>query len=428
MKTNLIYACITSLACAGCVSSVTTVKYHESKPNHGIVYALPETRLKVTVTYTVRKEVTVSNGIPVSTSRNILIAKPVTLDPVLAPDPLNRFVLTGDKLTKDCRLDSSFTFAVDDNQLLTSVSAEATDQTAAAIGSFVSAGISIAKLVAAAGENANLPPVLAAISARLAEINNEVALALVATNKSITNRTDRLKDLVGEQIALQTELTKYLELNTVKTDDQDVIYTEILDLRDFTPGETANVWTRKVQAPASRFGKDTDQDTIPFVAIDAYLTEQQHSNATKAYSLCCKGKNAVLCREVTPVRCTVTVNHGKEFIPVLDTQLPFAQVGPVNALEARYKNFGKRTTTINFSAATTSSLATAAGALNTSAANVDSAVADIRKAQTAADAARKSPEQQQLDELSQKKKLLDAEADLIKSQRALDALKAGPSN
>ena len=154
--------------------------------------------------------------------------------------------------------------------------------------------------------------------------------------------------------------------------------------------------------------------------------------------------NLILYREVNLVRATVTV--APDNIVVFDGPLPFVQAGPINAVEARSKAFGKRTTTIVFSATTgsikeygvtsTSSLQGVAGALDTTSSKVLTGITDIQTAQSTADAAKKAaqaaaaaakktPEQIQTDQLTQQTALLEAQAALIKAQQALDALKAG---
>ena len=427
----------------GCVSSVTTLPYRPSGENHGTVYALPLTRLKASVTYTIRQSVAWQNGSPVETNSFIYISKPVQLETVIVPDPTNRFVLSGDKLTKDSRLDATFKFAVDDNQLLTAVSSDVTDKTPEAIGSFVASGISIAKIAMAAGQATNRPALLAAVEQRLVAIDGEMA-ALVADSSitQSTNRTDKLAALVTEQGALLAVITNYHQLNTVKTDDRDVIYSEILDVSDMKP--KANHWFKTVRAPGNRLGKKINDNDVPAITIDLYLTAAQHTNAVATYPLGVKGANLILYREVNPVRTTVTV--APDNIVVFDGPLPFVQAGPINAVEARSKAFGKRTTTIVFSATTgsikeygvtsTSSLQGVAGALDTTSSKVLTGITDIQTAQSTADAAKKAaqaaaaaakktPEQIQTDQLTQQTALLEAQAALIKAQQALDALKAG---
>jgi len=412
---------------SGCMSSVTTLAYNPNKANHGVVYALPRTRLKVTVNYTIRRETTLQNGIPLNTNQTVLVGKPVVLETLQAPDPNNRFVLSGNGLVNDSRLDASFKFSVDDNQLLTAVTTDITDRSPEIFQSLVASGISMAKLAVAAGERRELPGPLKPVEARLIAINGEAA---TLAGQDDPKKLDKLDALMKEQQAWLAFISKYQDLNGTKTDDHDVPYSEILDLNDFQ--KQGDHWTREIQASGKKLGDHIDNLAVPRTVVDVFLTDEQHDNATQGYSVASKGENDILYRASTPVRTRVTVLPDN--VVVFNDYIPFVQAGPVNKVQARYKAFAKRKTTITFGAATgtlkdygvdsTSSAQAMAGALDTSLGKVQTAVNDIQKAQAAAAAAKKTPEQEQLDQLDTQKKLLDAQAAVINARQTLDKLQS----
>jgi len=134
----------------------------------------------------------------------------------------------------------------------------------------------------------------------------------------------------------------------------------------------------------------------------------------------------------TPVRVRVTV--APKAVVVLDGEISFAQLGPFNQVEAKYKTWAKRTTQITFSPKTgslseygvdaTSSAEAATSALGTSLGKTQAAVEEIRKTQAAADAKKTSPNQLRLNDLEMQRDLLKAEADVIKARQELDQARA----
>jgi hypothetical protein len=386
------------------------------------------TRLKASITYTIQKETKMSNGIPVSTTETVLISKPITLESILSPDEANSFVLSGDGLAKDSRLDMSFKFGVSDNKLLASVTSDITDKTPAIVEGFVGSGISIAKMVAVAGEG--LPEPLKKVSTRLDVINNEIVSLASQTDPK---KLDKIAALVKEQQALLTFATKYNEMNTPKTEEHDVVYTVVLDLGDFKWDGIAKAWTYEIRAPGKKLGDKINNSDVPGATIQVFGTADHHANSIMSYKVPEEGENGILYRAPAFLRTKVTIAPFN--ILVYDDYIPFAQAGPINKVEARYKIFTNRKTTITFSSSTGSvkeygveagsSAEAVTKSLDTSLSKTQTALEEIRKAQAAA---RKSPEETKLADLDIQKKLADGEANLIKSQKELDKLKAGSNS
>ncbi len=422
--------CAVLLAAAvlgGCVSSVTSKAFHPKSPNYGVVYSLPMTRLKVNLTYTIQKETRVSNGIAVSRTETVVLGKPVTLETILAPDEANSFVLSGDGLAKDSRLDLSFKFAVGDNKLLTSVTSDITDKTPEVLEGLVGSGISIAKMVAVAGKE-ELPAPLKRVHTRLDVINEEIAsLAAQADPKKL----EKIDALVKEQQALLTFVMKYQELNAPKTEERDVLYSAVLDLSDFAWNGAA--WTKVVRAPGKKLGANINDPDVPGATIQVIGTADQYANSITPHKVPEGGENGIFYRAPVFLRTKIMISPHN--ILVFDDYVPFAQAGPINKVEARYKVFAKRKTTITFASTTGSvkeygveagsSVEGLAKSLDSSLSKTQTALAEIRKAQAAA---RKSPEEAKLADLEMQKKLADAEANLIRAQQELDKLKAGPGS
>jgi len=437
----------------GCVRSVTSNPYNPRSTNDGVVYSLPKTRLKLTITYTIEKETTLKNGIPVSKEETVKISKPIVVEPILAPDWSNTFVLSGEGLAKDSRLALSFKFAVGENQLLTSVTTDVTDKTPEAIGSLVGAGISIAKMAAVAGEE-KVPPPLQKVQARLRAIDDEFA---TLASQSDPKKLEKLDALVKEQQALVAFAAKYQELNTPKTEQREVTYSRVLDFADLSWDSPGSLWTTAVQAPGKMLGPNINDYDVPRATIEVFATSDQHTNATTPFAVPDKGADGILYRAPVPLHTKITIAPNS--VVVFDDLIAFAQAGAVDKVQARYKVFSNRKTSVTFSTATgslkeygvdtTSSAEAAAKALDTSLTKVQTAVTDIQKAQKDAklaeletqkklvdaqaallkaqqDAAKaQTPEQEKLADLDTKKKVADAEAALIKAQQELDKLKSG---
>jgi len=401
MKPLTTGAIIFSLVVCGCVRTVTTQPYRLNEVNSGMVYSLPKTQLQVTITYTIRSKTKLQNGVPVLNTKSIVISKPVVIQPLLVSDTNNTFVLSGEKLVKDARLDASFKFQVNDNQLLAGVTSEALDKSPEILQGLVSSGISIAKMIAVAGE---MPPTpLKEIGERISQINVELA-----------------------------SLAKSADPNTDQTEEKDIAYTRILDLADF---KRPDKWlVTEISAEAAKLG-DFGQAEVPSTRIELFVSEEQLKNANnKFFSETSRTlEPSVIYRVPTPVRVRVIVSPKN--VEVFDGEIPFAQLGPFNKVEAKYKLWAKRKTQITFSPATgsikeygveaTSSAEAVAKALDTSLSKVQTTVDDIRKKQEATEAAKKSPEKIKLDELEIQRKLLEAESALFKAQQELSKLKSG---
>lgn len=426
MKPILPCLLLITLVTPGCIRSVTSHQYLPSAANNGLVYSLPRTKLKATITYTVRKETRFVNGIPTVSTETVKISKPINLETIVGPDPFNTYVLSGEGLVKDARLDSSFKFSVADNNLLTSITSDALDKTPEILQGLVGSGISIAKMVAAAG--LEQPSPLKQILARLASIDQEVAALTSSKDPKVVEKLDTL---IKEQTVLLAYATKYRELNTPKFEDRDVVYSETFDLSELE--YHSDRWSKDIKAPGIKFSSVISDNDVPNTRVEIFANELQHQNAITRYSVPADGEQGVLYRSSTPLRTKVTVSPNDDI--VFNDFIPFTQVSPFNRLEARYKAFAKRKTTITFSTATgspkeygveaTSSAEAAAKALDSTLSKVQNVAADIERSNAAAAAAKKSPEQEAIAELEVQKKLIDSEAALIKARQELERIKAG---
>jgi len=447
MRTYVPFLVPVVLALGGCAHSVTTSIYDPCGTNAGVVYSLPKTLLKVSVTYTIEKRTRMVDGLLENPTETPTIRKPIVIEPILTSDPRNSLVLSGEGLTKGVSLDSSFKFQISDSQLLAGVTAETTDKTPEILQGVVTSGISIAKMVAMAGERATTP--MKEVANRLKTINDRIAALAAAEDP---NNLKRLDALLKEQQVWLSFAAKYRELNTTKVEEREVIFSRILDLTDFK--WMTDHWEAKVVSPGARLGDFSDA-AVPAVTVEVFATEQEYNNSKAAFSPTgsaaqhqaaapnagqndkmkrpCTAEKGVIYRASVPLRTKVRL--GGSNTVVFDDYIPFAQVGPFNKVEARYKALAKRTTTIVFSAATggvkeygveaTSSGDAAAKAIDMSLAKMQTALGDIKKAQDAAEATKKTPEQIKLSDLDMQKKLTDAEAALIEAQQKLERLRAG---
>jgi hypothetical protein len=431
-----------SFALCGCVRSVTSSQYRSNVANEGIVYSLPKTRLQVTITYTIRSTTQLKNGVPGLSTKKVLISKPVEIKPLLVPDTDNTFVISGENLVKDSRLDASFNFQVTENQLLAAVSSEARDKSPEIIQGLVGSGIAIAKMAATAGEETK-PALLKAIDARLEKINIELKTLVESADEKKVKKMDQL---LKEQAKLLEMAKSYLKNNAEQMEEKDIVYTQIVDPGSFTSDNKCTCNNKEMSActcieigaPAAMLGV-AGQNEVPNITIELFANKNQIEYATKAKNKFFSSQDSetpidgVLYRVPAPIRVRVTV--APKNVVVFDDEIPFAQLGPINKVDAKYKMMASRKTRIIFSPHTgsikeygveaTSSAEAAAQALDTSLSKLQTAVASIKKNQDAAEAAKKTPEQNALDELNMRKKLLEAESDLIKAQQELDKLKTG---
>ena len=433
MKTLSIAAIILSFVVCGCIQSVTTSPYRKNESNSGVVYSLPKTRLQVTVTYTIRSTTNRENGVPTQNTKEVIIAKPVVIQPLLVSDPNNIFVLSGENLVKDARLDASFKFQVYENQLLAGVTSEAQDKSPEILQGLVSTGISIAKMIAMAGEKK--PALLENIGERLKQINNQlVSLVLPKSQDKRKAELDQIDKLLKEQAKLIDIAKKYIENNSDQIEVKDISHTQILDITNVKDFKRVNeCLVAEVRAQKDLLG--VPESEIPVTKIELLVSEEQVNNANNKFFKDdhIPPENGVIYRVPTLIRVKVTVAPNN--ILVFDDEIPFVQVGPFNKVEAKYKMLADRKTQITFSPTSgsikeygveaTSSAEAVAKALDTSLSKVQTAVTDIKKNQDAIEAAKKTTEQKILDELGMRKKLLEAESDLIKAQQELDKLKSG---
>ncbi len=134
---NLVVALVACLG-LGCTSrTIWTKRFDFNQPGstQGVPYALPQTALKVTVTYTA-----VYQGAKL---QRVDIRKPIVVETALVPDFKNLLVATPDFLTDDPWLETDIGFTLDDHMLLQSVSADIKDRTVATVQKLVSAGLHV---------------------------------------------------------------------------------------------------------------------------------------------------------------------------------------------------------------------------------------------------------------------------------------------
>lgn len=423
----VLFPAIAALALTGCTRSVTTSTLQPGVLNAGVVYSLPKTLLKVSITYTIEKTTKMEDGIIKSSTEEAVIRKPLVVEPVLASDPQNCYVISGQGLTKDVGLDASFKFQINDNLLLAGVAADVTDKTPEILQGVVSSGLSIAKVVAMAGEEATSP--LKEVAGRLASIDTEIA-TLARPNNDDPKRLEKLDTLQKEQQTWLSFVAKYRELNTTRIETRDVAYTRVMDLTEFKWAEDR--WAlASVKAPGKMLGNLADSG-VPGVSVEVFANRTQYDNATGAFLTPEAGEKGVIYRVPTPLRTRITVAPSNTVF--FDDYIPFAQVGSFNKVEASYKALAKRKTTMIFSATTgglkeygvetTSSAEAATKALDTSLSKVQTTMGEIKKTQDAAEAAKKTPEQMKLSELDMQKKLVDAETALLEAQQKLEKAKS----
>jgi len=117
--------------------------------------------------------------------------------------------------TADTALDSSFKFTINDNLLLAGVTADATDKTVEILQGVVSAGLSVAKVAAMAGDGTKPP--MDKVANRLKAINEQIAkLAMESDpNGNEPKKMARLDALLKEQQTWLSVVAQEEEITTV---------------------------------------------------------------------------------------------------------------------------------------------------------------------------------------------------------------------
>jgi hypothetical protein len=153
-RVAMIMLCCLAMGCAttDVKSTLSTGKLEGNTVGTGIIYSLPEAMLQADVTYSLYKKVN-NNGVQVGKAW-ANIEQPVKVSVIRCADAHNMFRLNLDAISDPGRLESKFTVTLNELGNLTGVNAEISDKTIDTVKSYVSAGIALAKIVAAAGKSA----------------------------------------------------------------------------------------------------------------------------------------------------------------------------------------------------------------------------------------------------------------------------------
>ncbi|HYE17381.1 MAG TPA: hypothetical protein VEA69_02995 [Tepidisphaeraceae bacterium] len=407
----------------------------------GIVYSLPKTALKVTITYTKVTEFKVENGVRVSPeTKSVEVAKPVVIEPVLLPDKANTFFLSADDWYNDALLATTVKFKVSDAGILEGIEAEATDKTADVIKDIVSTGISIAKVAAVGANAANLPEPEKSIHARIGAIQTEIQTLAAAGG---VNNAKKIVELMAEVKVLQDYLALRSGLNNGAVRRlEDVTYTRMLELSDFAAPSgqpNSDQYTASVQAAPADIGDRTfAANAIPAVTVTLTMSKTLYENGTKRFvapkthSLFGNESASVdglVYRLPTRVPAKVTVGPDVRF----DGSITMSQLSTFNVSPVVYKPLAKGKTVVAFNSATGtpkefgfetgSSAAGASAAMAGVATDVTGAIQAIEKARAEAAAKEKTPQEKETEALSAQKARDAAELEALKARDALEEYK-----
>jgi hypothetical protein len=416
-------------AASGCAThsiSSDYVKPTAALPTKGVVYALPKTRLKVTVTYTVSTTTIYSNGVKSIAVPAVSIRAPVVVEALLVGDRDNMFVAKGDKLIDAATLDTTFKITLGSEQLLTGVSADTSDKSGEVLKNIVGSAISVAKILAVAGTGTS--QTITKIQQAIDKIDASIAALADSTDGQ---RAAKIKALIEERKALVDFLGSLQEDNKSTTEDKQATYSTIVDVNSMTWDPATLVWTADVQAPPNLVGV-ANASAVPKVTLKIFATGDEHTRAlTKYESLSATDREGILYRIPAYLHVQGEVVGQST---VLDGYLPIMQAGLVGTLEAKSKSFTKRNTSITFDGqtgalkefgvVTESSAAASTKAISESLGSVQTAVADLKKAREDEKNAEKSDAQVETASLKEQTDLINAQFALIEAQQKLDAAKA----
>ena len=121
-------------------------------PSDVVTYALPKTSLQVTVTYTLYKELTYTNGYPTrKTLSRIAVEKPIAIASLTEPDGLHTYRVVANKSLRNIWHDYSFSVTVGSSGILAAFDQDVADQTIPAAMNFIELPFRIAGLASTGG-------------------------------------------------------------------------------------------------------------------------------------------------------------------------------------------------------------------------------------------------------------------------------------
>lgn len=413
MKSVRFFAIIGAALClclSACVHSAFAARY-SGNLDEGLAYYLPKTALKVTVTYTLREETALSQGMESKTS-TVLVAKPVKVVPILVPDPKNAFLVSGENISKDIFLEAGLNFKLDENGILMAIDSDVADKTAETLQSLVSAGIKIASIASIAGSEGAAPPELIDTYERIAQIFKEMGSAFKSTSPDKLAKVESLK----KELEKANEVVNLYKAQNKKTySDMDIEYTTTLDTSDFAYDEKAGLYKREIAVDGLIPGKMAP--AMPAVVVKLLLAKDDYSPPDGASAASMKGKGIVY-RFSRPVMTMVCV--GASGTVVFRDLINYPQFGGLARIPVDSKGGTTRKTSIGFSpktgnlldydVKTGSSSDSYAKALNASLDSVQKAIIDIKYDLKAKD-------------LDWQAKLADAEKALLDSKADLETAK-----
>jgi hypothetical protein len=441
----LAVGCCTALS-IGCASTngLTVTPINRDKP--GVVVSMPKTVLRVTILYQVDHTVELQNGFPVNHAAEVSVVKPITVQTVLVADPTATFQISPYQVADGSFLDSKLGFAFDDGGLLQSVDSEISDKTIQAIQSYVSAGISVAKIVAAAGTG--IPLELQGTISRMRTLYTEFGR---------TTDDKSRKNLKAELDTLQDVVDAYVKKNAITTTTREVTYTLDVDIEQFAwKDQTVSQGsdgTFTIQPDSLIAGVTKNQ--MPLVTLTLHspwceTVRTQRQDAWKALldpttsdkaNKDKKVKGGFPYRLPAPLKMDITSGTTQ----VLSTFVPIAQFGETGMVRVDSKRLGDRKTQLSFggnggikqykidSSSTAdklaASIATSLDSLQKSLNDIrygvqtDALAAQRKLADAQAGVAPKDPTETEIDKLLLEKKLVEAQVALEKAKQDLAELK-----
>jgi hypothetical protein len=393
----------------GCTQSVLTSRFDDSvadRPHAAVVAYLPRTKLKLTIIYTVARNVTrVSGHVTNVTDGTCTIDKPVVATPIIVPDPATRMTISGKEISDSIWLDATSEIKVHDSMLLESVSADTEDKGPAVAKSLISTAASIAKLAIPKGVRPAEPdPVVRNLRARIGKI--DAAIENLANTPDLPlneDNTKKLAVLLEERKVLLETIDARKGTDGISSESEDITHEVEIDLAlgdgKFTnpPGKDYLEHTYK---PAKPLASDVPLEDMPALIIR--LSDPKKVLSANASDPVFKDGSTIQGVPHRPPLLTqmkLAVKSGGTEVEILDGMIPVCQFGKVSIADAQSKLWGTRNTAITFSESTggvssykivsTSSAANAADVANVAAETAQATIQEFRDAQKS-DLARKT--------------------------------------
>lgn len=391
----------------------------------GIPYFLPKKVLELKITYTIRQKTQKKFGyVQQVATPEVIIIKPIEITPIVVADKLQTFYLIG-KDVSESFFESNLVVNLGEEGNIQSIGGEFSDKSLDAFQNILTAGIGIAKIIAVAGPEEEIPVTLKdVIENIIPNIYKQIANLVSKTDPEVNAKLETFKTQLETLYGL---IENYQENNKEFFEENEYEYKEIVDPEMLTK-ETINgkVTYSKIIRP-NEIIKGVKAQSMPPVKLILDITDIEFKNLTTniktAMNITDDNVPGVIFRSGIPILTKITVNA--ENAMVFNGYISYPQFGKYSIIPVDSKRFTKQNTSLIFQSQSGglkeyriesgSSAEALSQQLSTTVSALQQAVLDLNYSL-------------KLQNLQQQKALAEAEAELLKAKQELEELKANEKN